>query len=245
MNPQDSCIIRHFRHYCELSSADKSLLHELEKSPTEVCAGQALWQEHDKASEFCTISRGWAFSYRDFSDGSRQILEVFLPGDIVGLREFAFSQRLTGVMMIDDGIVCHFPHRRLSEIIHQSSKLTTVLFAIASRHQALLTERLVSLARRSAHEKLAHFLYEMYLRLLQTGVIDDGHFRLPLSQEQIADALGLSTVHVSRTFSAFREEGLVLRERHKITLLDSDALARVAEFDSRYLHDSVRPLFSD
>ena len=85
----------------------------------------------------------------------------------------------------------------------------------------------------------------MYLRLLQTGATDDGHFCLPLSQEQIADALGLSTVHVSRTFSAFREAGLVLRERHKVTLLDPDALARVAQFDSRYLHDSVRPLFSD
>lgn len=245
MDPQDSCIIRHFRHFCELSSADKSLLHELENSPTGVQAGQSLWQENDKASEFCTISHGWAYSYRNLSDGSRQILEVFLPGDIVGLREFAFSQRLAGVMMIDDGTVCHFPHRRLTEIFRQSDTLTSILFAIASRQQALLTERLVSLARRSAHEKLAHFLYEMYLRLLQTGAYDDGHFRLPLSQEQIADALGLSTVHVSRTFSAFREEGLVLRERHKVTLLDPDALARVAEFDSRYLHDSVRPLFFD
>ncbi|WP_089726969.1 Crp/Fnr family transcriptional regulator [Modicisalibacter muralis] len=245
MNPQDSCIIRNFGHFCELSGGEKSLLHELEKSPTSVRAGQALWQENDKANEFCTISRGWAYSYRDHGDGSRQVLEVFLPGDIVGLREFAFSQRLAGVMMIDDGVVCHFPHRRLAEVIRQSNKLTTVLFAIASRQQALLTERLVSLARRSAHEKLAHFLYEMYLRVLQTGATDDGHFRLPLSQEQIADALGLSTVHVSRTFSAFREKGMVLRERHKITLLDSDALARVAQFDSRYLHDNVRPLFAD
>nr|WP_297460722.1 Crp/Fnr family transcriptional regulator [uncultured Halomonas sp.] len=245
MDPQDSCIVRHFRHFGRLSETDKELLQELEKSPTEVQAGQSLWLENDQASEFCTISRGWAYSYRHLGDGSRQILEVFLPGDIVGLREFAFSQRLAGLMMIDDGVICYFPHQRLADVFQQSLTLTSVLFAIASRQQALLTERLVSLARRSAHEKLAHFLYEMYLRLLQTGAIDDGHFRLPLSQEQIADVLGLSTVHVSRTFSAFREEGLVLRERHKVTLLDTDALARVAQFDSRYLHDSVRPLFSD
>ena len=73
----------------------------------------------------------------------------------------------------------------------------------------------------------------------------DGDFRLPLSQEQLADTLGLSAVHVSRTFSAFREQGLVLRERHHVTLPDPEALARVAEFDDCYLNDSVRPIFFD
>lgn len=243
MDPKDSCIIRHFSHYCELSADDKRLLCELEQSPSEVRAGQSLWQERDRANDFCTIRRGWAYSYRNLGDGSRQILEVYLPGDIIGLREFAFSQRLAGVAMIDDGVVCHFPHRRMVELFSQSTTLTAVLFAIASRQQALLTEQLINLARRSAHQKLAHFLYEMYLRLLETGAADDGKFRLPLSQEQLADTLGLSSVHVSRTFSAFRESGLVIRERHKITIPDLTALAEAAEFDSRYLHDSLRPLF--
>ena len=243
MTNHDSCIIRHFSHYCRLSEQDKALLHELEESPRDVRAGEVLWQENEQATEFCTVSRGWAYSFRNLGDGSRQILEVFLPGDIIGLREFAFSQRLAGVAMIDDGVVCHFPHRRLLDIFRQSTTLTAVLFSISSRQQALLTERLVNLARRTAHQKLAHFLYEMYVRLDQTGAATDGRFRLPLSQEQLADTLGLSAVHVSRTFSAFREEELVLRERHKVTLPDPEALANVAEFDACYLNDSVRPIF--
>ncbi|MBZ9559351.1 MULTISPECIES: Crp/Fnr family transcriptional regulator [unclassified Modicisalibacter] len=243
MNRNDSCIIRHFSHYCALSDDDKALLCELEDSPQDVKSGDVLWKENDLASEFCTVSRGWAYSYRNLGDGSRQILEVFLPGDIIGLREFAFSQRLAGVSMIDDGVICQFPHRRLLDIFRQSTTLTAVLFAISSRQQSLLTERLVNLARRTAHQKLAHFLYEMYVRLDQTGAAGEGKFRLPLSQEQLADTLGLSAVHVSRTFSAFREEGLVLRERHKVTLPDPQALAQVAEFDACYLNDSVRPIF--
>ncbi|MGC3871689.1 Crp/Fnr family transcriptional regulator [Halomonas sp. GXIMD04776] len=245
MDQQDSCIIRLFSNYCALSEEDKRLLQKLEESPVEVQAGQTLWKERDKASEFCTISKGWAYSFRNMGDGSRQILEVYLPGDIIGMREFAFSQRLSGVAMIDDGVVCHFPHHRLLEIFRASTTLTAVLFAIASRHQVLLTERLVNLARRSAQQRLAHFVYEMYERLTQTGSSNDGHFRLPLSQEQLGDALGLSSVHVSRTFTSFRDAGLVLRERHRISLPDPQALAALAEFDDRYLNDSLRPLFND
>lgn len=245
MDLNESCIIRHFNHYCTLSDDDRALLQELEQSPSKVRAGEVIWRENDEASEFFTLSQGWAYSYRNLGDGSRQILEVYLPGDLIGLREFAFSQRLAGVAMIDDGVICHFPHRRLLEIFRTSVILTTVLFAIASRQQAMLTERLVNLARRTAQQRLAHFIYEMYQRLEQIGAVSQGCFRLPLSQEQLGDTLGLSSVHVSRTFSAFREEGLVLRERHRMTLLEPEALAKVAEFDGLYLNDSMRPLLFD
>ncbi|WP_340638218.1 cyclic nucleotide-binding domain-containing protein [Salinicola tamaricis] len=108
---KDSCIIRHFKHYGEISENDEALLADLEKSPSEVKADQILWQEGDSAREFCTLSRGWAYSFRHMEDGSRQILEIYLPGDIIGLREFAFKDRLTGVAMLEDGVICHFPHR--------------------------------------------------------------------------------------------------------------------------------------
>ncbi|MBD3894863.1 Crp/Fnr family transcriptional regulator [Halomonas sp. ML-15] len=243
MDFKDSCIIRHFSHYCALSDDDKQLLHELEQSPTEVKAGDQLWAEGDSANEFCTLRTGWAYSFRYLENGNRQILEVYLPGDIIGLSEFAFSQRLAGVQMIEDGVVCHFPHARMLELFRQSTTLTAVLFAISSRHQALLTERLVNLARRSARQKMAHFLHEMYLRLRQTEPEGGAAFRLPLSQEQLADILGLSPVHVSRTFSALGEDGLVHRDRHQILVPDLEALACEGEFDECYLTDNVRPLF--
>lgn len=244
MDEDNSCIIRHFSHYCSLTDEEKQLLNVLEQSPTPIKAGSLLWEGGAPAEEFCTLKSGWALSFRHLENGDRQILEVFLPGDIIGLREFAFSKRLDSVCMISDGVICHFPHRRILDIFRQSLTLTSVLFAISSRQQALLTERLVNLARRSAKQKMAHFLHEMYSRLRQTNHEISGHFRLPLSQEQLADIMGLSPVHVSRTFSALSEEGLVFRDRHHITIPDLDALASEGEFDDGYLTDSVSPLIT-
>lgn len=243
MGQEKSCIIKHFSHYCSLSEDEKQLLISLEDSPTDIKAGTLLWEIGDPANEFCTLKSGWAYSYRHLENGDRQILEVFLPGDIIGLREFAFNQRLENVRMINDGVICHFPHRRMLELFRQSLPLTSVMFAIGSRQQALLTERLVNIARRSARQKMAHFLHEMYLRLRQTNDDISGEFRLPLSQEQLADILGLSPVHVSRTFSALSEDGLVFRDRHNVTIPDLDALSVEGEFDDAYLTDNVRPFF--
>ncbi|MDQ7730873.1 Crp/Fnr family transcriptional regulator [Halomonas sp. SpR8] len=245
MDPENSCIIKHFSHYCSLTDEEKKLLISLEDSPSDVKSGSLLWEMGDPANEFCTLKSGWAYSYRHQENGDRQILEVFLPGDIVGLREFAFSQRLEGVRMIGDGVVCHFPHKRLLDIFRESLPLTSVMFAISSRQQALMTERLVNLARRSARQKMAHFLYEMYLRLRQTNPYLTNQFRLPLSQEQLADVLGLSPVHVSRTFTALSEDGLVFRDRHHLTIPDLNALSCEGDFNDCYLTDSVRPLLGD
>lgn len=239
MDQSDSCIIRHFSHYASLSDEEKRLLNALEYAPTKVAAGQVLWQEGQAAQEFCTIRSGWAFTYRHLEDGGRQIIDVYLPGDIVGLREFAFSQRLTGLAMIDSGVICRFPHHRLLELFRQSILLTTIMFAISSRHQAQLTERLVNLARRNAFQKLCHFLYEMHYRLERIGESNNGRFRLPLTQEQLADTLGLSAVHVSRTFSTLSEEGLVFRQRQWVEIPDLEALKRACIFDGCYLDDSI------
>ena len=244
MSSEESCIVRHFSFFSPVSEEDQALLALLEDNATPVRAGTILWVERDDAHEFCTLKRGWAFSYRELENGTRQILEIYLPGDIIGLREFAFSQRLAGVQMVEDGEVCFFPHRHLTAIFRKSFTLTSILFAIASRQQVLLTERLVDLARRNARQKVAHFLLEMFQRLRQTQANGSESLRLPLSQEMLADLLGLSPVHVSRTFTALSEDGLVFRDRHNVTLPDLQALKDEAGFDDRYLIDNIRPLFS-
>lgn len=245
MNFQDSAFVRQFQRYYALSDDEKALLFDLARNPIQVSAGEIIWQEDAKADQFCIISQGWAYSFRNLGDGSRQILKVYLPGDVIGMRDFAFSQRLAGVAMIEDGAIYPFSYQHLLQVFRSSTALTAGLFAIACRQQAMLTERLIYLGRRTAQQRLAHFLYEMYLRLDRIGEVDQGRFCLPLSQEQLGDVLGLSAVHISRTFTAFREEGLVLRDRHCVTLPDSEALARVAEFDGGYLNDTIPSLFLD
>ncbi|MCG7601847.1 Crp/Fnr family transcriptional regulator [Halomonas sp. McH1-25] len=243
MSLQSSVTIRQFSQYCTLTTEDKEILLSLEQYPIRVSTGQTIWPEGAQPDQFFTVREGWAFSFRTLDDGSRQILKIYLPGDIIGMRDFSFSQRLAGVAMITPGVLCPFNHQQLLSIFHRSGNLTVGFFAIASRQQAMLTERMICLAQRTAQQRLAHFLYEMYLRLKRIGAVQDGQFLLPLSQEQIGEVVGLSAVHVSRTFTAFREEEIVRRERHQVYLPDPTVLAGLAEFDEGYLKSDVPPEF--
>ncbi|PMR71988.1 Crp/Fnr family transcriptional regulator [Billgrantia endophytica] len=220
-----------------------ALLLELEHSARKVSAGEILWQENARVDLFCVVKEGWAYSYRNLINGSMQILKVYLPGDVIGMRDFGFTQRLSGVAMINDGVVCPFTYQQLFDLFRHSPALTAGIIAIAVRQQAMLTERLVYIGRHTAQQRLAHFLYEIYVRLDRVGAVEAGRFSLPLSQEQLGDVLGLSAVHISRMFTMLRDEGLVLRERQQLYFPDPGALARMAEFNDAYLDESLPSVF--
>lgn len=231
-----SCIVRHFQHYAAISAAEKALLDSLEKTPKAYSKNSYLWTQGDTTEEFYSIKKGWAYSFRDMEDGARQVLDIYVPGDIIGLRDFAFKRRTSGLRLLTDSVVCPFPKNRLTEVFAHSLPLCNIFFMIASRDQAILVERLVNLGRRSAREKLAHFLLEMDRRLEKTHSMVSEHSALPLTQILIADALGLSVVHVNRVFQELKEENLVL-SNSGIELLDREGLKQVANFDSYYLEE--------
>lgn len=238
-HPDDSCIVKHFESYAKLDEKDRQLLLSLEEGPQEWPKNSILWQQGDKSDCFYTLSKGWACSFRNMEDGTRQVLDVYVPGDIVGLREFSFQTRITSVVMLSDAELCAFPREHLDHIFSSSLVLSSVMFMITSRDQAILLERLVNLGRRSAREKLAHFLVELSYRLLRTNAHVENHLSLPLNQSVLGDALGLTAVHVSRTFQEFRQEGLLNTGNSHLELLDIKNLEAVAGFDAFYLEPPI------
>ncbi|MEA2117283.1 Crp/Fnr family transcriptional regulator [Halovibrio sp. HP20-50] len=240
----DSVVMRALSTQGALSPEDKALLLGLELSPRYMSASEVLWQESENADLFCVVKEGWAYSYRNLKNGSKQILKFYLPGDIIGIRDFGFSRRLASVAMINKGVICPFSYQQLFELFGRSS-LAAGIVATATRQQAQLSERLIYLGKYAAHEQLAHFLYEIYLRLKRINAVEDNSFFMPLTQELISDALGMSPVHVSRTFSMLREEGLVIRKRQHVTLPDPEALARLVEFNDSYIDEFLSPSFSE
>ena len=237
-----SCIIRHFQHYAKLTESEEELLTSLEKTPKNFRRGSIVWDQGQELDNFYTVQSGWACSYRNMEDGSRQILDIYVPGDIVGLREFAFRRRVSNLQVVTDAVMCPFPKHRLSEVFESSRLLCNLFFLISARDQAILVERLINLGRRSAREKLAHFLLEMGHRLDKAciDIYDCNH--LPLTQVIIADALGLSSVHLNRTLQELKQEGLVTLGPDGINLLDRAGLVEVAGFDPEYLHQDVEGL---
>ncbi len=236
MRHVSSHMLKRFGHFVSLSEAETALLSELERDSRPVAAGDWLWHEGDPADTLLVLSEGWACSARYLPDGSRQLLEVFLPGDILGIFELVTGERRNDVSMLTDGQVSEYPYTRVFELFERSERLKTALFAIANQHQAMLAERLVSVARRNARERLAHFLCECRARL--PGSMNDTatqSFLLPLSQQDLADALGMSTVHVSRTFTALACLGLVRRQHFHMVILDPRRLECMADFNGDYL----------
>lgn len=236
---EKSCILKHFGSYAELDSDHETLLASLEKSPKAIPADTIVFREGDAAKGFYTVMKGWLFSYRDLEDGARQVLEIYVPGDIIGLREFAFSSRLAGVMTLTDVELCEFPKSRMAEVFSHSVLLSSLFFAIGARQQAVLLERLVNLGRRSAPQKLAHFTLEMFARLQRTHHYTENQFIMPLSQHVLSDALGLSAVHVSRTFTELKQEGLMFRNSSTILIPDFERLKKFAGFSPYYLKEEV------
>lgn len=238
-HPDDSCIVKHFQSYANLDEKDQQLLLSLEEGPQEWPKNSVLWEQGDIADCFYTISKGWACSFRDMEDGTRQVLDVYVPGDIVGLREFSFQTRITSVVMLSHVVLCSFPRDHLDAVFSRSLVLCNLMFMIISRDQAILLERLVNLGRRSARVKLAHFLVELSYRLRRTNSYVENHLSLPLTQSLLGDALGLSAVHVSRTFQEFRQEGLLSTGNSHLELLDIKGLEAVAGFDAFYLAPTI------
>lgn len=234
-----SCIIRHFQHYADLPDSDQALLDSLEKSPQRFSRNAVIWQQGQQSDHFFTVRSGWACSYRNMEDGSRQVLDIYVPGDVIGLREFAFRRRVSNLLVITESELCPFPKHRLSEVFEASRLLCNLFFLIAAREQAVLVERLINLGRRSAREKLAHFLLEMAYRLDKACVNVEDCNHLPLTQVLLADALGLSTVHVNRTLQELKQEGLVTLGPDGLTLRNRDGLVEVAGFDPEYLQEDV------
>ncbi|WP_372972783.1 Crp/Fnr family transcriptional regulator [Marinobacter sp.] len=237
-----SCIIRHFEHYAELGEKDRELLASLEKTPKDYSKGTLIWQEGMDADHFYTVRSGWACSLRNMEDGSRQVVDLYVPGDVVGLRDFAFRRRASNLLTVTDASLCPFPKRRLTDVFASSRLLCNLFFLIAARDQAILVERLTNLGRRSARDKVAHFLLEMAHRLDKACVDVHDCNHLPLTQVLLADALGLSTVHVNRTLNELKQESLTALGPDGISLLDRDGLKEVAGFDPEYLDEDVESL---
>ncbi len=235
-----SCMVRHFQYFTDLSDLEIELLSTLEKSPEQLSSGDFLWREGERAEEMAVLSKGWAYSSYVLQDGSRMILDVFMPGDVVGLREFAATTHQSTVEAITDCTFCRFPHGHLDNVFEKSSHLTNTFFSISATQQSMLVERMVNLGRRDAPSKLAHFLCEMRSRLSKTNDGGLNEFRLPLSQQILADLMGLTSVHVSRVFSLLREQSLVYRDRHQIIIPDVDKLKDFADFREGYLRMQKR-----
>lgn len=203
----------------------------LDIAPRTYPAGSAINRQGDQSTKTVIVASGWSYISRHLSNGTRQIIDTPLKGDVLGLPSFDWgaSNSLTSV---SDITVYEVPSQTLRKALEQDANLGMHFSRIAARQHAIAVERLTSVCRRNALERTAHYLLELSERL---GGIAVRRYDCPLTQHEIADTLGLTQIHVNRTLRELRERELVSFRAGSVEFLSRQKLVKLAGFDNGYL----------
>lgn len=218
--------------------------------PREIRSGADIVKEHSHPLHSTLLISGFSARYSSLVDGARQITELNVPGDFIDLHSLLMKQMDHGVVALTDCVVASAPHAKLIRLTERHPHLTRLLWLDTIIEAAIHRQWLVAMGRRSGLGHLAHLVCELYLRLQAvgqttgktSGKADGMRFDLPLTQATLGDALGLSTVHVSRLVTELRGEGVVNWSGRQVEILDWRRLAEIAEFDATYLRLQNEPV---
>lgn len=228
--PCATCAIRPITLYAGISSANIDWLNSHRLGFREVRARRTILRQGDVPDEIYTIFSGWAFRYKQLADGRRQILSFLLPGNMVAPQAM-FSEPLRfSVMAKTSVLLCRFRVADMRKLVASNEILREEVLARSFHYSSMLDERLTDLGRRNAEGRILRLLLEIHKRQARRNAIDaDGGCEFPLHQEDIADALGLTTVHVSRTLKTLRKKGLMVLKQGRLILPDIDAAHATVE----------------
>ncbi|WP_313552784.1 Crp/Fnr family transcriptional regulator [Brevundimonas sp.] len=221
----------------EIEALQKAL-----EPPKTVAAGSDIVREHTRPLHSTLLISGFSARYSTLEDGARQITEINVAGDFIDLHSLLMKQMDHGVVALTECVIAEAPHSGLIDITERHPHLTRLLWLDTIIDAAIHRQWLVAMGRRSGLGHLAHLVCELYLRLQAVGQTGDMTFDLPLTQATLGDALGLSTVHVSRLISELRGEGVINWSGGRIDILDWRRLAEIAEFDPTYLRLQSDPV---
>jgi CRP-like cAMP-binding protein len=239
---QAELIIRRLSQYSDLAPDEIELLRSLSETPERLPAASELIAEGERLENPRLLLAGWACRQRYLSDGRRQIFDFILPGDIYGLCLRPQAVALCNAVTLTRATISNAAALGDAVLSHPDgySGLTTATLMSASADEVYLLNQMVRIGRQTAYERVAHLLLELHHRLSIVGLANDGFMPLPLTQEVIADALGLSIVHLNRTLQQLRRDGLAEVKGGVARLLDLGRLRGFADF--RAPHVSARRL---
>jgi CRP-like cAMP-binding protein len=233
---EDTCpLAEKLAGYLRLSNDEREFLRDLHTVRRRLARHRELVVEGRHYDNLFILCSGVMYRYKVLSDGKRQALGVGLPGDLIGFPSCLFEAAVSSVASLTEVEVAPVPFARLFDLFTRHPRLGTALFWSSARETAIDAEHLVDLGRRGACQRLAHLILELLVRLRDVGLADELSCTLPLTQELMADLLGLSTPHVNRMVRALRDEGLATVEDQRLVVHDLASLAAVAGFDARYL----------
>jgi len=229
-------LIRKLERFAPLTAEERESLKLLPSKVRNFERGQTIAQQGARPDESAILLEGCAFRYKLLKEGARQIVSVQIPGDFVDLHCFVLRPLDHAVAAASPARVGRVPHEAIRQLLAKHPRLSESLMWDIAVDGAISREWLANQGRRSAYEQLAHLFCELYFRMDWAGLVQEQGFELPLTQIELGDACGLSSVHVNRSLQALRQDGLITFENHRLTVPNIEALVSQADFDPAYLH---------
>ena len=209
------------------------MLDRLEAQQRHCRRDAVVISEGEPARELYIVQKGWLQSSVLLGNGGRQIMRINLPGDIVGLSALAFDDSPETVTTLTDATICPFDRERLALLFSEHPRLMALVFALNVAERSQLADRLASIGRTSARARVASLLCEIFSRLRLVNGPESDVAHIPLTQEEIGDATGLTAVHVNRMIRNLVEDGIIERSGNSFRLLDRKRLEGEANFTDR------------
>ena len=222
--------------FARLSADDRAALAEATHNFRYVEPRRDLISEGDKPRFVHLVLDGWACRYKQLPDGKRQIVSLFVPGDFCDINVYILKAMDHSIAAITRLKVAMITPDEMSALTSERPRVTQALWWHELVTAAVQREWTLNLGQRSAYERLAHLLVELDMRLNAVGRAQDGRCDFPLTQNDLADATGLTAVHVNRTLQELRRDGLIELERKQLHILDMERMKDVSMFNANYLH---------
>ncbi|TXC73644.1 Crp/Fnr family transcriptional regulator [Sphingorhabdus soli] len=229
-----SCFAEHLSHFVALSESERTSLARLEERERAMKRGEFLQREGDEVEETYIVKHGRLMGYVVLDGGSRQILRHYYAGDTLAASNTIYRNACETIVAIDDAVVCPIDKDGVRGLLEEHPRVAAVLFALNQAERVTLTDRLASIGRTPAKARIAAILLDVLfrLRLMKNQKITE--FDPRMTQEEMGDATGLTSVHVNRMMRELDEDGLIKRDGSTITVIDEPGLCDLAHYQDRF-----------
>ncbi|MFC0103620.1 Crp/Fnr family transcriptional regulator [Sphingopyxis terrae] len=228
--------VRKLLSHSRLSRSDQEAIRALRWSRRRLCANEYILREGDRAKACPILLNGFAYRQKMSADGGRQIVSLKIPGDALDFQSLYLRTADHNIQALTPVDLAVFPLREFEQILGPRPDIVRAVLVDILIEASICREWLLNIGRRNALSRLAHLLCEIHYRVRQIGSDAMAAKELPLTQEQLADLLGLTPVHINRTVRALEQQGAVQRIARKIVIVDLLTLRRIAQFSDLYLH---------
>jgi len=234
-----AALVRRWSQHAELKPEDRDALLKLPFTRKTFHKEAYIVREGQRATECTLILRGFAYRQKLLGDGSRQIISIHIPSEFVDLQNGLLGVADHSVQSLDRSEIAAVPRAAVLDLVNASPALRMAMWIDTLIDASIFREWVVNVGRRDARARIAHLLCELAFRLEKIGAGRARTFDFPLTQEQLADATGLTAVHTNRTLQSLRKGGLIQLSNGLLRILDWDGLRDVGDFDELYLHHEI------